>query len=138
MIAGQGEVVLKSDTNTPCIVIAAFDTVRKIGALAHAMFMRNDFEGRLEAPMILDASHAVDEMISDMTLLGAARDDIEVCVVSGENIPHEKEDPVYTRNITTALEVLKQRHIKIRKDTVNDIGKSHVSLDIESGRIICA
>lgn len=122
VVAAQGEVVLKSDTDHACLVITACDSIHKIGALAHAI--------------IPDVSHAIDEMITDMTLLGARKDDIEVCLVSGENVRHAQDDPTYNRNIASVLEVLKEKRVRFREDTATDIGKSHIALDVESGKIM--
>jgi chemotaxis receptor (MCP) glutamine deamidase CheD len=116
-------------------VIAAYDSLRKIGGLAHAMFLAGGWDKNMDIPLILDASKAIDEMIEDMTLLGANRDDIEVCLVTGENVNHEQGDPTYRQKITTTINLLKEKHIRCREDTATDVGHYHISFDVESGRI---
>jgi len=134
VIAGQGEVVLKSDTTSPCLVFTAYDSVHKIGCLAHALFLSGPSK-EIESTFLKDASHAIDEMISDMTLLGARKDDIEVCLLTGENVSHKDEDMIYSHNIASAVDLLKQKRVKLKRNAPSDVGRSHVVLDVESGSI---
>ena len=76
VMAGCGEVVLKSDAQSACLVFAAYDSVRKIGALAHTMFFSNHSDRKSDFVNVQDASRAIDEMIEDMALLGANKDDV--------------------------------------------------------------
>ena len=134
VMAGQGEVVLKSDTNGGCLVIVAYDKLHKIGALAHAMFLSE--QQRKNCRKMRDAAAAINEMLEDMSLLGATANDIEVSLVAGENIPHEKDDPEYNHNIESTFNLLQQRHIKIREMASADPGTAHIALDVESGDIL--
>ncbi len=136
IVAGQGDVVLKSDSDHACLVITAYDPNHKIGALAHAIFLSELVEKKHDPSIMQDVSHAIDEMITDMTLLGSHRSDIEVCLVTGENVQHTQDDPAYNRNIATAIEVLKEKRVRFREDTATEVGKSHVGLDVESGEIV--
>lgn len=134
IVAGQGEVVLKSDAESACLIIAAYDPTKKIGALAHAMFDANGHKHH--SPVLRDPAHAVDEMIDDMKMLGSLPENIEVSVVAGENVPHH-ENPAYHKNIEAVLSVLKDRHIRFRTDLKEDIGAAHIILDVESGQVSC-
>ena len=87
---------------------------------------------------ILDVEHAIDEMISDMTLLGADKNNIEVCLVTGENIPVKKKNPLYARCIKSAVELLEKKHIRCKECLPSESCKAHVALDVESGNITYA
>ena len=138
IMAGQGEVVLKSKADRACLVIVAYDAAKKIGGLAHAMFLGNGLAQKRISGRIRDAAGAIDEMLKDMTLLGASRNDIEVSLVTGENVPpHSQDDPDYTRNIDSAIEILKKKNVRIKDNTAHDVGPMHVSLDVASGNILC-
>lgn len=136
VMAGCGEVVLKSDAQSACLVIAAYDSVRKIGALAHTMFFSNPSDRNTDFMNAEETSKAIDEMIKDMALLGADKNNVEVRLVTGENVSHEHNDPMYNRHIASAVELLKQKRVKFTKNPVEDIGSSHISLDVESGKIL--
>ena len=77
VMAGQGEVVLKSDSNRACVVIAAHDSIKKIGGLAHSMFLAG-LRNIKEESIREEAAKAIDEMLNDMSILGADLDNIEI------------------------------------------------------------
>jgi len=135
IMAGQGEVILKSDTGSACLIIAAYDPAHKIGALAHAMFANSPV--RHESPVLRDAAHAIDEMVADMELLGSRPDTIEISLVAGENVRADHSNSAYRTNIDEVLGALKARRIRFRSDLLEDVGNAHVTLDVESGKISC-
>lgn len=136
VMAGQGDVVLKSNTNGSCLVIVAYDSIKKIGGLAHAIFFSNGLSQRKRCTVMRDADEAIDELLKDMTLLGAQRENIEVYLVTGENVPHKQNDPDYEKNISSTIDLLKQKHIRIKEQLADDLGYSHISFDVESGSIL--
>jgi len=134
--AGRGDVVLKSDIrDTSCFVIVARDAAHKIGALAHAMFVTGGLKEKKDPVLAKEAKEAIDKMLSNMTLLGAAEKDIEVELVAGENVKHEGHDPEFNEEINRIHDILKDRHIKCRDEAVADLGSKHVALDVDSGKI---
>lgn len=135
IMAGKGEVVLKSDAEAACLVIVAHDSVKKVGGLAHAMFRNRSLNKEFHSAVLRDASAAIDEMIEDMTMIGAGKDDIEVSLITGENVHHEKNDSNYERNIDSAINILRDKHIKMKGQVGADAGDLHVALDVETGRV---
>ena len=134
VMAGKEETVLKSDANNECMVIVAYDSIHKVGGLAHAMFA--GFNGkRRKFTTIREAEEAIDEMIKDMSILGSGEDDIEVCLVAAENLKHEKEDPVIKKSFNEVTDILKKKHIRFSHVGTEDIGKHHVAIDVETGDI---
>jgi len=132
VMAGRDEVILKSETNQACLVIAAYDSAKKVGALAHAMFSGGM---KKNISLMRDAAGAIDEMLEDMTLLGSQKEDIKVCLVTGENVPHKDHDPNYDAKLSSTIELLKQKHIEVTENSVVDAGKSHIIFDVSSGQI---
>ncbi len=132
--AGKGSVVLASDAKNECLVIAAYDAVHKIGGLAHAFFQNGKKNSvKKTNGRILDSAKAVDKLMENMSMLGAQQDDIEVCLVTGENVPHQENDVRYQQSIKEALDLIGQKRIRYRNDTVSDAGDRHVFFDIDSG-----
>ena len=135
VMAGSEETILHSDSHNRCMVICAYDSTKKVGGLAHAMFLSGKLHNKVSRPTLKDTSGAIDEMIDDMLLLGADKDEIEVCLMTGENIPHRKDDPEYNKTLQEAIEILKEKHIRYREGLVADAGDLHVSFDVETGHI---
>lgn len=135
IMAGANGTVLHSDSHNRCMVICAYDSTKKIGGLAHAMFLSGKLGKKIPRPSLKDAGGAIDEMIEDMLLMGADRENIEICLVTGENIPHRKDDPEYNKTLQEAMAILKDKHIKYREEVVGDAGDLHVSFDVETGHI---
>ncbi|MFH1359570.1 MAG: hypothetical protein ABIJ41_00845 [Candidatus Omnitrophota bacterium] len=136
IMAGRGEVILKSDCRSACLVIAAYDAENKIGGLAHAFFSKGKYAGKQSYTRILDTSGAIEKMIEDMSFLGAHKECIEICLVSAENVPHEPHDLEYDHNIAKVIDLLRQKHIRFRDDSSTDIGNHHVALDVGSGSVL--
>ena len=135
VMAGSEETILHSDSHNRCMVICAYDSMKKVGGLAHAMFLSGKLNKKCSNSLVRDAGGAIDEMITDMVLLGANKDDIEVCLMTGENIPHRKDDPAYNETLQEAIGILKEKHIKYREGAAADAGDLHVSFDVETGHI---
>jgi chemotaxis receptor (MCP) glutamine deamidase CheD len=135
-MAGHGDVVLESDTNVACFVILAYDTSHKVGGLAHALYFNGRMDKAWHSTTLRNTSEAIDEMISDMELIGADRGDIEISLVTGENVPHDQDDSEYQKNLRATLEIVRDKGIRFREDSVRDVGQQHVGLDVDSGQII--
>lgn len=137
VMAGNQDTVLESDATKACLVFAAYDSHKKIGGLAHALFLQSGLIKRKNYPLTRDTAGAIDEMIRDMMLLGSTKEDIEVCLVTAENVDHKTNDPNFIKSLKEAVDILKNKGIKIRKETTRDIGNLHATLDVETGEIIC-
>ncbi|MDP8264420.1 MAG: hypothetical protein P9M12_02935 [Candidatus Aceula lacicola] len=134
--AGRGEVVLKSDIrDRSCFAIVARDPSHKIGAIAHAMFLHSEHKEKTDPILAKDAREAIDKMLSNMTLLGAASNDIEVSLVAGENVEHQENDSEYDEEINRIFNILKERQIRCQEGSVVNVGHKHVALDVETGNI---
>ena len=134
--AGRGEVVLKSDIrDRSCFAIVARDPMHKIGAIAHATFLHSAHKEKTDPILSKDAREAINKMISNMTLLGATSDDIEVSLVAGENVEHQRNDSEYDEEVGRIFNILKERHIRCREVSAVDAGHKHVTLDVETGDI---
>ena len=136
IMTGCDEVVLNSNTNKSCFLIAAYDSKRKIGAMAHAIYQDESEVVELHPKIAKDAPHAIDEMIKDMRLLGSKIEDIEVKLVTGENVPHTHNDPHYVNRLKNIIGLLDEKKIKHTKEIAVDVGAQHVLLDVETGKLI--
>jgi chemotaxis receptor (MCP) glutamine deamidase CheD len=135
VMAGQGDVVLKSDTKENAVVIVAYDAAHKIGALAHALFVGDFAVRRHHAHRLREASAAIDEMIADMALLGADRDSIEVSLVVSETSQNGKADPKIEKSLKETLRLIRERKVRIKENFAGDNSSAQVLFDVGSGVI---
>ena len=103
--AGGENTILKSNAIGSCVVIAAYDASKKVGALAHVMLPGAAPEGKTFQRTRF-AADSIEEMINRMTHLGAHKDDIEVCLVGGGNVLEREDDIICQDNIVSVVELL--------------------------------
>jgi len=132
--AGGKDTILKSNAIASCVVIAAYDPIKEIGALAHAMVPGSAPEGRA-FQRTRYAANAIEEMIDIMKHMGVNQESIEVCLVGGGNVLKRKDDTICQDNITSIVELLNEKCIKIRAKAVGGTERRSISLDIEKGSV---
>jgi chemotaxis protein CheD len=130
---GRRKEILRSLAIGSCIVIAAYDSKNKIGAMAHVMLPGSAPKKSLQKAKY--TTDAIDEMIGKMILAGSDKDDIEVCLVGGGNVLRKKDDTICKDNIASATQLLKKKSIPIRNSALGGTERKGVFLNVESGRI---
>jgi chemotaxis protein CheD len=128
---GGEKVVLRSIAIGSCIVIAAYDSEKKIGAMAHVMLPGSAPKKALERTRY--AADAIEEMIYQMTGAGADKDNIEVCLVGGGNVLKKEDDTICRDNIKSTTQLLKEKHIPVRSAVLGGTERKGVFLDVRSG-----
>jgi len=127
-------VILRSNAIGSCVVIAAYDSSKKVGALAHIMLPG-------QAPKDADsestryAADAIDKMINRMTRAGANQRDLEVCLVGAGNVLKKQDDTICKDDIESTTELLEKKHIPVRAAVLGGTERKGVSLDVGSGSI---
>ena len=132
-VAGAGA-ILRSNAIGSCIVIAAYDSSKKVGAIAHSMLpgrAPKDAGGKRTRY----AADAIDEMINKMTRTGANQCDLEVCLVGAGNVLKKQDDTICKDNIESTTELLGKKHIPIRAAALGGTERKGISLDVGSGSI---
>jgi len=136
-VGGAG-VILQSKAIGSCIAIVAYDTAKNIGAMAHIMLPGSAPADKQPSEKTKYAADAIDAMVGQMARLGSRNDDIEVAIVGGGNILNRKDDTICKDNIESALELLREKHLKVRAQAVGGTSRRGVSLDIDSGVVFYA
>ncbi len=132
--AAKAGVILRSLAIGSCVVIAAYDSSKKVGAMAHIML-----PGR--APRGADdertryAADAIDEMINRITKIGANKCDLEVCLVGAGNVLKKQDDTICKDNIESITHLLLQKNMPVKAAALGGTERRSVFLDIENGRI---
>jgi chemotaxis protein CheD len=130
---GRGKIILRSIAIGSCIVVAACDFKKNIGALAHIMLPGKAAKSTPERTRY--AADAIDEMLNRMTEAGANKDNIDVCLVGGVNVLKKQNDTICEDNIRSATQLLEERHIPIRAAVLGGTRRKGVFLDVENGCI---
>ena len=130
---GGKKIILRSTAIGSCIVIAAYDFNKRIGAMAHIMLpgsAPDKTQGKTKY-----AADAIDEMIYKLTQTGVKKCDIEVCLVGGGNVLKKKDDTVCKDNIESTTQLLEKKHIPVRDAVLGGTNRKGVFLDVGSGSI---
>ena len=134
---GRRNSILKSSAIGSCIVIAAYNSNKTVGALAHVMLPGNaPGEGDLQKTSY--AADAIDEMLNRMAHLGVDNDEIEVCLVGGGNVLKRKNETICQDNVNSVIEFLQKKGIKIKAKALGGTSRRRISFDIERGSIFYA
>ena len=131
---GRKREILKSTAIGSCVVIAAYDSERNIGIMAHVML-----PGRAPKSAYGEstryAADALDEMIRIITAQGANLCDLGVCLVGAGNVLKKQDDTVCKNNIESITQLLKEKNIPVRAAVLGGTERKSISLDIESGSV---
>ena len=132
--AGGKDTILRSNAIASCVVIAAYDPTKKVGALAHVMVPGTASEGKA-FQRTRYAADAIEEMVNRMSKLGVDEDDMEVCLVGGGNVLKREDDTICQANITSVVDILYEKRIRIRAKALGGTQRRTVSLDVEKGSV---
>ncbi|MFQ5713565.1 MAG: chemotaxis protein CheD [Candidatus Scalinduaceae bacterium] len=127
-------VILRADGIGSCCVIAAYDTKKKIGALAHVMLPGQSTEGQF-LHNTKYARDAIENLLFKMTRLGTVKDNISACLVGGGNVLQDKDDTICKAVINSVIELLTKNGIKIVAKILGGIKRRSVFIDIERGEV---
>ncbi len=132
-VGRKGE-ILKSTAIGSCVVIAAYDSKKNLGVMAHVML-----PGRAPKSAYSEstkyAADALDEMISRINRRGANLCDLGVCLVGAGNVLKKSDDTVCNNNIESITQLLKEKNIPVRAAVLGGTERKSISLDVGSGSI---
>jgi len=132
--AAKAGIILRSLAIGSCVVIAAYDSSKKVGAMAHIMLPGRAPRGA-DGERTRYAADAIDEMINRITKIGANKCDLEVCLVGAGNVLKKQDDTICKDNIESTTELLGKKHIPVRAAVLGGTERKCISLDVETGSI---
>jgi len=137
---GTGEVkvsvgrgILRSFAIGSCVVVAAYDSMHKVGALAHIMLPGSAPDGY--AYRTRYAADGIDELIRQMAVEGSKKPDIEVCLVGGANVLKKDDDTICKENGESTTRLLAERQIRVRAAVLGGTERKGVSLNLYCGTV---
>ncbi|MBD3415055.1 MAG: hypothetical protein GF421_11565 [Candidatus Aminicenantes bacterium] len=131
---GDKNTILKSNAIASCVVVSAYDSIKEYGALAHIMVPGEASEKKV-SHQTRYAKNAINEMIEQMTHMGAEKGRIETCLVGGGNVLKRDDDTIGHENLASVVKLLNEKQIKIRKKAVGGTKRRTILFDIEKGTI---
>ena len=130
----RGEITLRSIAIGSCVVVAAYDSIKKTGVMAHIMLPgsapKNNDLGKTKY-----AVEAIGEMLNKMVESGSQESDIHACLVGAGNVLKKEDDTICRDNIESTTRLLKEKGIPVRAAVLGGVQRKGVFLDAESGRI---
>jgi chemotaxis protein CheD len=117
-----------------CVAVLAYGPKNKIGAIAHVMLPGKapDKEKTNKTKYAIDA---VDELIRKMSKLGPDEDNIRIYLIGGANVLDRIYDTVSRDNISSVLEALNNRNLKVHGEALGGKQRRSVLFDVKNGII---
>ena len=132
--SGGLDTILNSGAIGSCVVITSFDSVKKIGVMAHVLL-----PGKCPANNQLHttryAANAIEEMLSKLKSFGISKGNIEICIVGGANVLKRENDTIGKDNLDSIMKILMEEHINIKAKSVGGFERRTVLFDIMKGCI---
>ncbi len=128
-----GEAILRAVAIGSCIVVAALDSKKRIGAMAHVMLPGKAPRQFLEKTKY--AFDAIEKMLGQMLEAGSNPNDIEVCLVGAGNVLEKENDTICDANIESVTGILKEKNIPVKASVLGGTERKGVILDTETGII---
>ena len=129
----KGKVILQSKAIGSCIAIVAYDPTRNIGSLAHVMLPGKAPAGKEPSEKTKYAADAIDTMLSNLSRLGSTRDDLEMTLIGAGNVLNRADHTICKDNIESTLQLLSEKHLKVKAQELGGTNRRSVSLDVECG-----
>lgn len=116
-----------------CIVVAALDTKKRVGAMAHVMLPGK--APRRFPEKTKYAFDAIEKLLNLMLEAGSNLNDIEVCLVGAGNVLQNENNTVCDTNIESVTGILKEKNIPVKASVLGGTERKGVVLDTEAGSI---
>jgi len=125
--------ILRANAIGSCVVIAVYDSQRKVGGMAHVM-MPGDAPEK-EPVQSKYSSNAIFELLEKMIAAGAARNNIEACLIGGGNVLKRQDDTICNQNIQSVTEILESENIPIESSSVGGVLRRTALLNTDTGEV---
>jgi len=117
-----------------CIVITLYDSIKKVGAIAHPMLAKNTNKKADNLLRYVDS--AIETMIEELQKLGVFTKKLQARIIGGANmfkVLDKNPESIGAQNVEAAVNKLKKEGIKIvATDTGENCGRS-VTFDLSNG-----
>lgn len=117
-----------------CIVITAYNTETKSGAMAHIMLPGKALSNH-EHDRLKYAEDSIKELLLQMKLKPEKYGSVQICVIGGGNVLNRLDDSICKNNITSVLDILAQNKLNIFAKALGSNKRRSVRFDIGNGEV---
>ncbi len=125
--------ILRSLAIGSCIVIAAYDSKKRVAGMAHIMLPGRAPKKELQKTKY--AVNAIADMLEMMAKAGSRSKDIVVCLVGAGNVLEKPDETICKDNIQSVIRSLIHESITIVGSVLGGTKRKGISLDAEAGKI---
>lgn len=134
VFTGGIETILNSGAIGSCIVITAFDPVKKVGSMAHVMLPgRCPLKNKLHTSRY--AADAIEEILRQLKKFEIKKEKIDICLVGGANVLKQENSTIGKDNLDSIQELLMGKQIEIKAKSIGGFERRTVIFDIMKGCI---
>jgi len=132
---GIEKIVLRSLAIGSCVVIAAYDPKKRLGAMAHVMLPGYSPQKSDPGEKTKYAADAIDYLLLQLTQAGTKIPNIVTFLVGAGNVLQKKDDTICKNNIRSITELLKEKQISVKAAVLGGTKRKSVFLDIDNAYI---
>lgn len=132
-----GDRILASNAIGSCIAIVVFDSVMRIGGIAHIM-LPGTAGHRHGKERLRYAEEAIEELLRRVKDLGSQPGDVAAVLVGGGNVLKRPDDTICTLNIQSVTGILRRRAIPVLARSLGGTKRRRVRLDLAFGCVFCS
>lgn len=133
----RGDRILVSNALGSCVAVVAFDSVMRIGGIAHVM-LPGTAGHRHGAERLRYAEESIEELLHRVKALGSQLSNLATVLAGGGNVLYRPDDTICTLNIQSVTEILRRLAIPVLARSLGGTKRRRVKLDLASGCVFCA
>lgn len=117
-----------------CIVITAYDPIRKLGCMAHVMLPGKAPENKQDT-LTRYAQNAIEELVRIMDITPKNAHRIEICLIGGGNVLKRADDAICHNNIFSVKKLMKNWSLFVSAESLGGTERRSVRFDVEKGEV---
>ena len=130
---GTSHSILNSGAIGSCVVVCMYDSLLKIGAMAHIMLP--GVASAKEEMKTKYASNAILKLKELMNINGNQANQLETCMIGGANVLRRPSDTIATNNIESVEKLLDEHGIKVCIKATGGCERRTADFNVEQGVI---
>lgn len=129
LYTGNNKGLITSSPLGSCIALVAYDSSTKIGGLAHIMLPGKSPKGDDNKY----AENAIANLLKELKDRGAAKVNIETCLIGGANVLKNKNDTIGDLLIVSIFNNLKKERVVVAGTSLGGYERRTATLDLDLG-----
>jgi len=135
IITGSKDEILTSSPLGSCVAVVAYDIKNRVGGMAHIMLpgkSKNQKEHKNKY-----ADNALENLLSEMNLLGAEKSKIEICLAGGANVLQKQDDTIAKANVSSVINTINEKNLTLCATSLGGFERRSIRVNIQTGTVCC-